>query len=233
MKSELSGARIFGAKSRGIYVVPALCFVALIATGCTGTSQDEAAPATEPNATQDLPKEDRTPEKKELPEDLAPLEISIPEPGDLGDPKEEVKKAEAVVSALINVTGQIAERADGQSEGLEKLTEGFVKGELEAMAFERWQMGVKQTGTAKIVSVSSENIDLQAEPARMDIHVCLDLHGIDVVDENGNSFEGLLYKPAVPVLNSYGAIFTDGQWKITTHTIPEDSACKDASSKED
>ncbi|WP_396278338.1 hypothetical protein [Glutamicibacter creatinolyticus] len=232
MKNEILGTLIPRAKRRGIYAVTALFSVALLATACTGPSQAEAEAAHETDVTQDLVKEDRTPENKELPEDLAPLEISIPEAGELGEPKEEARKAEAVVNAVVDVTEQIAGRADGQSEGLEELTEGFVKGQLEAMAAERWQMGVKQTGNAKIVSVSSENIDLEAEPPTMDLHVCLDLSEIDVVDENGNSFEGLLYKPDEPVLNIYGAVFTDGQWKISTHSIPEDSACNDASSKE-
>ncbi|MGP5154665.1 hypothetical protein, partial [Glutamicibacter ardleyensis] len=119
------------------------------------------------------------------------------------------------------------------SKGIDQVADGFVKGQLEALAAERWQMGVHQVGEAKVVSVDTKNVDLDAKVPSMDLLVCLDLSGIDVVDENGNSFEGLLYKPKEPVLNTYGAIFTDGQWKISTHNIPEDSTCGDAATKDD
>lgn len=232
MKNIKLGSQSPRAKGRAIQAATVLFSFAILVTACTGQDQANSQVRHEADETLDLVKEVQSPEKKELPEDLAPLEISVPEAGPLGDPEEEAKRAEAVVSAVINVTEQIATRGDGQSDGLEVLTEGFVKGQLEAMAAERWQMGVKQTGNAKVVSVSPKNIDLDAEQPTMDLQVCLDLSGIDVVDENGVSFEGLLYKPENPVLNVYGAVFIDDRWKISTHSIPDDSACNDASSKE-
>lgn len=233
MKIKLLGKNSAPAWKRTVHVASVLGMTALLLTACTGQGNAEAGEDNAPvSGTEDLVKEAQTPQNKELPEDLKPLEISVPEAGDLGDPEEEADKAEAVVDAVLNVSEQIATRADGQAAGLDQLTEGFVRGQLEAMAAERWQMGIKQTGHAEIVSVTSQNIDLKADPATMDLHVCLDLSGIDVVDQSGNSFEGLLYKPEEPVLNIYGAVFVEGQWKISTHSIPEDSACNDALNKE-
>lgn len=233
MKNRLLGKQPAPVQKRAAQLATTLGIAALVLTGCTGQGNAEAGAEKVPESdTEDLVKEVHTPENKERPEDLKPLEISIPEAGELGEPEAEAERAEAVVGAVLNVSEQIATRADGQASGLEQLTEGFVKGQLEAMAAERWQMGVKQTGNAKIVSVTSENIDLEADVPTMDLYVCLDLRGIDVVDESGNSFEGLLYKHEEPVLNIYGAVFTGGQWKISTHSIPEDSACDDASNKE-
>lgn len=217
--------------------------LALVATGvlcvsCTGQQKSASdssgvgqasvggeSAQDEPNAGEDIAKASDpsdAPEPKELP----PLTFKVEKPGKLGDQKEASSRAKTVVETVLDVQDQITTRADGEVGGLEKIAVGFVKGEMEALAAERAQMGVRQVGNAKIVSVDVGKIDKTAKLPTMELKVCIDLSGIDVLDEQGNSLGDLLYKPKEPVLNIYGAEFHDGQWKISTHTIPEDSTCK-------
>lgn len=231
MKSPILGGTERRTSRSGMRVVFSLTMVAMLCAGCTGGSGKNASEGPDPSS--DLVKEQQDTENKELAEDLEPLQIQAPESGKLGSPKDAVQNAQSAVESVVNVAQQIAVRGDGQSKGIDQVADGFVKGQLEALAAERWQMGVHQVGEAKVVSVDTKDVDLDAKVPSMDLLVCLDLSGIDVVDENGNSFEGLLYKPKEPVLNTYGAIFTDGQWKISTHNIPEDSTCGDAATKDD
>lgn len=194
-------------------------------TGAGQTSHNGEVVQDEPNSGEDIAKAS-DPSDAPAPKDLPPLKINKPKPGKIGDQKEAASRAKTVVEAVLDVQNQVTARADGEVAGIEDITVGFVKGEIEALAAERSEMGVHQVGSAKIVSVEAGKIDDKAKYPTMELRVCLDLSDIDVIDEQGNSLDGLLYKPEHPVLNIYGAVFRDDQWKISTHTIPEDSSCK-------
>lgn len=218
--------------------VMALVVTGVLCVSCTGQQKSASDPSgvdqssvsgesaqDEPNSGEDIARAS-DPSDATAPKELPPLTIKIEKPGKIGDQKEASSQVKKVVETVLDVQDQITTRADGEVGGLEKIAMGFVKGEMEALAAERSQMGVHQVGNAKIVSVDVGKINMKEKIPTMELNVCLDLSGIDVLDEQGNSLGDLLYKPKEPVLNIYGAEFHKGQWKISTHTIPEDSACK-------
>lgn len=154
-----------------------------------------------------------------------PLAVPPVEPGQLGDEAQSAEAADVAITAVVEASTEIAQRADGDTTGLESITTGFVQGELQALADERFQLGYKQIGEAKIVSVTSRDIDLSATPPTVTLDVCIDASGIDVVDAGGNSLKASMYDPGYPTLHTYGAQFVDGLWKIATHEIPDSAPC--------
>jgi hypothetical protein len=156
---------------------------------------------------------------------VTPLAVPTAEPQPLGDEAESVEAADVAITAVIEASAEIAQRADGETDGVELIATGFVQGELQAMAEEREQLGYKQIGEAKITSVTTRAIDLTATPPTVILDVCIDASGIDVVDENGNSLKDRMYNPGGPVLHTYGAQYIDGLWKIATHEIPDSAPC--------
>lgn len=156
----------------------------------------------------------------------SPLAIPAPRQKPLGDTEKATEAAEDTIQVLVSANNEILQRADGGTDGLENVATGFVWGELQALATEREQMGLKQVGESIITSTAVRSTDLKASPPTMQIDVCIDSSGVDVVDSvTGKSMKTLLYAPDAPVLNQYGAEFIDGTWKISSHTIPEDSSC--------
>ncbi|MFC0682447.1 hypothetical protein ACFFGH_31845 [Lysobacter korlensis] len=154
-----------------------------------------------------------------------PLDIETPKPAPVTDKDEAEDAAEVTVAQLVDATNQILQRADGEIAGIETIAAGFVRGELEALAAERAEEGLKQVGDAKVASVDIAKADLESDPATMTIEVCIDVSDIDVVDAGGNSLKDSLYNPGHPVLHLYGVEHIDGVWKLTTHEIPEDARC--------
>lgn len=154
-----------------------------------------------------------------------PLELTMPTPSPLGD---EAAATEAVVTAaetLVSATNEVLQRADGGFEGIESIATGFVEGELQALAIEREKMGYRQVGEASVSSVAVRDIDLTASPPVALLEVCIDTSDLDVVDSNGTSVADQLYRPDRPVLHLYGAVFTDGLWRLSTHEIPDGATC--------
>ncbi|MCE0486012.1 hypothetical protein [Ornithinimicrobium sediminis] len=156
-----------------------------------------------------------------------PLDIDAPDRGQLGDEPESVEDVSEVVTVLVDAQNEILQRADGGVEGLELIADGWVRGELEAMALERSHDGMTQVGEAHVVSVEATEVDLEADPPRLVLNVCLDTSDIDVLDASGQSMGDLMYQPDHPVLHVYGAEFEDGRWRVTTHDIPASSTCSD------
>ncbi|MET0714519.1 MAG: hypothetical protein ABWY57_06370 [Mycetocola sp.] len=156
---------------------------------------------------------------------VTPLAVPPAEPQPLGDEAESAEAADVAITAVVEATAEIAQRADGDTEGIELITTGFVQGERQAMAEEREQLGYKQIGEATITSVTTREIDLTATPPTVILDVCIDASKIDVVDENGNSLKDRMYNPGGPVLHTYGAQYIDGLWKIATHEIPDSAPC--------
>jgi hypothetical protein len=157
--------------------------------------------------------------------DPGPLDIDVPPEQELGGRSESVQDASEVVTVLVEAQNEILQRADGGVEGLELIADGWVKGELEAMALERSHAGLTQVGEARVVSVEATDVDLRADPPVLVLEVCLDTSDIDVLDASGQSVGDLLYRPGHPVRHLYGAEFVDGRWKVTTHDIPTSSSC--------
>jgi hypothetical protein len=154
-----------------------------------------------------------------------PLDIPAPGPQPLGDAKASASAADSAVAAVVTANNEILQRADGGTVGIDDVTAGFVRGELQALAAEREKLGYKQVGEAKIVSTTVRSVDLSASPPTVELGVCIDSSKVDIVDSNGKSLGDLLYKPGVPVLNVYGAQYLDGRWKIVTHDIPDGAPC--------
>lgn len=156
---------------------------------------------------------------------VTPLAVPPAEPQPLGDEAESAEAADVAITAVVEATAEIAQRADGDTDGIELIATGFVQGELQALAEEREQLGYKQIGEATITSVTTRAIDLTATPPTVILDVCIDASDIDVVDENGNSLKDRMYNPGGPVLHTYGAQYIDGLWKIATHEIPDSAPC--------
>ena len=157
---------------------------------------------------------------------LAPLSLPAPTSEPLGDAETTTIAVDAAVASLVAANNEILQRADGGTAGLENVAAGFVWGELQAQATEREKLGYKQVGAATVVSTTVRALDLAASPPAAEIGVCIDSSKVDVIDTNGNSLSGLLYKPGTPTLNVYGAQYLDGHWKLVTHDIPDNAPCE-------
>lgn len=154
-----------------------------------------------------------------------PLTFAAPTPAPLGDPESATSAVTAAAETLVAASNEVLQRGDGGIEGIESVATGFVEGEMRALAAERIQLGYKQVGTATVTSVTVQSIDLEGEPPTALLGVCVDTSDIDVVDSNGKSVGDQLYRPGHPVLHLYGAVFTDGLWKLSTHEIPDGATC--------
>lgn len=192
-------------------IAMAASLVIVIAAGANGVS------TTTPS------NDDRAPQITSAP---PPLEIPRSAQAPLGDETASVEAASAAVASVVAAGNQISIRADGGVAGLESVASGFVWGELQSLAVERQQLGYTQVGEATITRTSVQSIDLDAPLPIVELAVCIDSSSVDVLDANGRSLEGLLYTSEGSVLNIYGANFIDGTWKITTHTIPDNSTCE-------
>lgn len=153
------------------------------------------------------------------------LDLPVPTPAPIGTEEEAVQAVGNTVASLLDATNQVLQRADGSVTGAELFAEGFVLGELQALATERQQSGLRQVGEAEITEVTVVSTDLDAQPPGVVVRVCIDTSQIDVVDESGTSLKDQLYAPGHPVEHKYGAFFSDGLWKIATHEIPDEGTC--------
>lgn len=135
---------------------------------------------------------------------------------------EAAESASEVVEVINNVLG--SEEKEVPTD-LSQFASGFVEGEVLAMATEWEKLGYRQVGEAVITEVTLKSSNLEADPQTVELNVCIDSSGIDVLDQNGNSLKESLYNPGHPVLNVYGAVKVDGVWKLTTHEIPTDGNC--------
>jgi hypothetical protein len=158
-----------------------------------------------------------------------PTPISIPQPtpvpGSLTSAAESAQAAESAVTRLIALNNAVLRAPTTSSAELSSFATGFVRGEVEALVLERGQLGYTQVGSAKITGITVLSTDLSADPPTVTLGVCIDSHGVDVMDAAGHSVAGQLYRPDGGVLNQYGAIYVDQVWKISTHTIPVNSDC--------
>lgn len=169
-------------------------------------------------------------EAPQSPEDDEPstasLDIDPPAAAPLGpDEEAEVERAEITAESAVAAMNEIAQRADGSTIGLDQIATGFVLGELEATARDRFDLGYRQIGEARVTQTTASAVDLEADPPTMTLTVCVDVSGIDVLDQAGNSLKSSLYDPGRPVKHVYGAVFQDDVWKLATHAIPDDQDC--------
>jgi len=174
--------------------------------------------------------ESPSPQPSESPDREAPsvdpLEAAAAAPAPLTDDEDvEVERVAAVTRTVVDVVNEIGIRGDGSAMGAAAVATGFVLGEIEASARERYDLGYRQVGEAKVVETTASDIDLDADPARMTVTVCVDVSDVDVLDEAGNSLKASLYDPGRPVRHIYGAIHVDGAWKLTSHEIPAQQDC--------
>ena len=136
------------------------------------------------------------------------------------DTKAAASAAATPVAEVVTVTNKVPADPDALPRELENYTGGFVEGEIRALAAERKSLGYTQVGTAVITSITTRKAKLDGDPPTITLNVCIDSSGIDIFDANGVSLKASLYNPGHPVLNVYGAQYTGGSWKITTHALP-------------
>lgn len=154
-----------------------------------------------------------------------PLSLETPTPAPLGDDAAARDALETTMETLVEASNEVLQRADGGTSGLEGVAVGFVAGEIQALSDEREHLGYKQIGEASVTSVNVRSMDLSAAPPTATLEVCIDTSELDVVDSNGASVADQLYQPDHPVLHLYGAVFTDGLWRVSTHEIPDGATC--------
>ncbi|MFF2488879.1 hypothetical protein ACFVSU_20930 [Microbacterium sp. NPDC058062] len=155
-----------------------------------------------------------------------PLKFDAPSPAPISTSEaDQVERAEDSAAAVVAATNDIAQRGDGSAVGLDKIATGFVLGELESAAQEQYDLGYHQVGEAKVTQTTASAVDLSVDPPTMTLTVCVDVSGIDVLDETGKSLKASLYNPGRPVKHVYGAVFEDDVWKLATHEIPDDQDC--------
>ncbi|HIT75457.1 MAG TPA: hypothetical protein IAA98_07725 [Candidatus Avipropionibacterium avicola] len=154
-----------------------------------------------------------------------PLRIPEPQRGPIGDRTTERPRVTQAVGSVIDAMDQIGQRGDGTAIGADLVATGFVLGEMEAFAQEQRDLGYRQVGRARIVSVEVVRSDLKADPPTMTVKVCVDVSEVDVLDASGRSLGTALHNPGHPVAHLYGAVFSDGVWKVATHDIPDVQDC--------
>lgn len=154
-----------------------------------------------------------------------PLEAPMPPPAPVGDEAVATEAVVVSVNALVDATNEVLQRADGGTEGIESVATGFVAGEVQALALEREQLGYTQVGEATVTSAEVRSLDLAADPPTALLEVCIDTSDLDVLDPNGDSVADQLYRPDHPVMHLYGAVYTDGLWRVSTHEIPDGASC--------
>lgn len=154
-----------------------------------------------------------------------PIEAPMPPPAPVGDEAVATEAVIVSVNALVDATNEVLQRADGGTEGIESVATGFVAGEVQALALEREQLGYTQVGEATVTSAKVRSLDLAADPPTALLEVCIDTSDLDVLDPNGDSVADQLYRPDHPVMHLYGAVYTDGLWRVSTHEIPDGANC--------
>ncbi|WP_022893725.1 hypothetical protein [Agromyces subbeticus] len=154
-----------------------------------------------------------------------PVEAPMPTQAPLGDEAVATEAVVVSVNALVDATNEVLQRADGGTEGIESVATGFVEGEVQALALEREQLGYTQVGEATVTSAKVRSLDLAADPPAALLEVCIDTSDLDVLDPNGDSVADQLYRPDHPVMHLYGAVYTDGLWRVSTHEIPDGASC--------
>ncbi|MDY0907922.1 hypothetical protein [Microbacterium sp. CFBP9034] len=168
-------------------------------------------------------------EAAEPPDDepsTASLEFDAPAAVPLGpDEDAEVERAEETAVSAVAAINEMAQRADGSTVGLDQIATGFVLGELQSSARDRFDLGYRQIGEARVTQTTASAVDLEGDPPSMTLTVCVDVSDIDVLDQAGNSLKSSLYDPGRPVKHVYGAVFQDDVWKLATHEIPDDQDC--------
>ena len=85
-------------------------------------------------------------------------------------------------------------------------------------------MGYTQVGEA-VVTTSVRSIDLTSAPPTASSKSASTPSSLDVLDPPARPSADQLYQPGHPVLHLYGAVFTDGVWRLSTHEIPDGAAC--------
>ncbi|WBU38828.1 hypothetical protein [Homoserinibacter sp. YIM 151385] len=145
------------------------------------------------------------------------------EPGRELDAEESAaaKQAGAAVDDLLALGDAVAADPEAGPGDVGELADGFVRGEIEALAAERADLGYTQTGSARVTRIAVRDVDLDERPAAMTLDVCVDVSGIDVLDGAGRSLAEAMYRPNRPVLHRYGAQYLDGRWKLVTHELPD------------
>lgn len=182
--------------------------------------------ASTPTASVAEPAETPVSEGDEDPPATEPLRLDPPPRAPLtADEDAEIARVSKAAEQLVEATNEIGTRADGSAVGADAVATGFVLGELQAAARERFDLRYRQVGEARVTEVTTSRVHLDAKPARMTVTVCVDMSEVDVLDEAGNSFKKSLYDPGRPVKHVYGAVFDDGAWKLSSHDIPDDQNC--------
>jgi hypothetical protein len=136
-----------------------------------------------------------------------------------------VSAAESTLSRFLATSDQILQKADGDAGVARTMASGFVLGEIEAAAQERKDVGLRQTGSVRIVSMTPRVVRLDVTNPTVSISACLDVSGIDVIDSTGASLKDRLYQPSGPVQHVYGVGLVAGVWLVTTHSIPDSNDC--------
>lgn len=201
-----------------------LVVVTLLVRAQTGQGTEEGSSATSADATEEISSAqvDSGDEETSAP---APLELDTPVSGPIQGEAEDLERVTQTVGLVVDATNQIGERGDGGAEGLDSVATGFVLGELESLAREQSELGLTQTGEARLVSSDLVSSDLAATPPTMTISVCIDVSDLRLTDEAGNDRSDLLYNPGRPVRHIYGADYIDSVWKLSSHEIPDVQDC--------
>lgn len=206
---------------RTAVIIAASGVTAALAFGAVAVSASATPPA--PPTRSSSPQDGRAPDEPAT--KGPPLRIPAPAVGPIRNEQNETGRAKKAASVVVDAMNQMGNRGDGTSAGIESITTNFVLGELQSYAQQQRDLGYRQVGQAQVTSVKASAVKLKGPKPSMNVTVCVDVAGIDVLDAAGKSLKRSLYNPGRPVKHVYGAHFVDNVWKIATHEIPDTQDC--------
>jgi hypothetical protein len=155
--------------------------------------------------------EKKEPVAAEGPSTLAPERVDDDTAAELVEP---VVRADALL---------LSDPVALDTDGLASLAADEALLQVRATALEYEVLGWRQVGTPVVAFARVLEAELEADPPRVRVEVCLDHTDVDVVDDAGNS----VVDPSASrrALNLFGLERRDGVWVVVDRDLPVDTDC--------
>lgn len=132
--------------------------------------------------------------------------------------------AQQAVSGYVKLNNTALHHAKVDPAELDRVAQGYAKGELRAQAEEFDERGWRQEGSAKVVGQHTVRKNLHANPPTVVVQVCVDSSGLRVLGPDGKPAPGWQEKPK-RVPNRYTMVREHGSWKVRGHGYPKAATC--------
>jgi cytoskeletal protein RodZ len=115
-------------------------------------------------------------------------------------------------------------KPDTDLDGIAAVVTGDALAEVEAQQLEFESRGWSLTGSTRFEDVSVVEADLESDRPTATVSVCVDSSDVQLMDED-NSPVSTATDESRRAINLYSLAYTDGAWRVTSHTFPDDPQC--------